>query len=330
MVRFTSFSRPTFGDFKVFNYADAATLSQILDGEVSFTPSLVTVSHPNLTIELAGSFTGTADQPSGTVTGLTANGPAAFGAPVAVSVTGLDVSLRALASAAEALDEEVVARQLWGGDDIFEGGSGADILHGGRGHDIILLGAGDDAGTGWTGQDELDGGEGADTLQGWEGNDLLGGGEGNDLLLGQPGRDTLIGGPGADTLEGGEGNDQLTGGLGRDMLTGAEGADRFLFASVEESSVSAPDVISDFNAAEGDRLYLRAIDAKAGTAEDDVFRPAQGSFEAGRPGRYLLEVATLDGQAGLLVQLETDGDAVADGTIFLAGITSLPEGALIG
>lgn len=69
------------------------------------------------------------------------------------------------------------------------------------------------------------------------------------IVLGGNGSDHLIGGHGDDLLVGGRGNDILAGGLGNDDLVGGQGGDRFLVGQ-------GKDVITDFNAAEGDRLVF--------------------------------------------------------------------------
>ncbi|NCB21463.1 MAG: Ig-like domain-containing protein, partial [Deltaproteobacteria bacterium] len=81
------------------------------------------------------------------------------------------------------------------------------------------------------------------------GADTLTGGDGNDMLFGQAG---------ADILDGGAGHDMLVGGSGNDELTGGTGADLFLF-----HSGSGADIITDYNAAQGDAI-VRVGDAAAG------------------------------------------------------------------
>jgi len=68
------------------------------------------------------------------------------------------------------------------------------------------------------------------------------GGAGNDVVRGWSGPDTLIGG---------SGNDQLFGGAGNDTMTGGTGADQFIVLAN-----NGVDVITDFNASDGDHLYI--------------------------------------------------------------------------
>jgi len=72
--------------------------------------------------------------------------------------------------------------------------------------------------------------------------------------------DVLNGSSGADTIDGGAGNDTIIGGAGTDYLTGGRGADTFIVRAN-----SAYDVITDFNPAEGDRIYLD-LGGSSGTA----------------------------------------------------------------
>jgi predicted outer membrane repeat protein len=79
------------------------------------------------------------------------------------------------------------------------------------------------------------------------------GGDGNDTLTGTDGQNTLIGGMG---------DDVLMGGLGADILSGGAGGDRFLYSgasrrdALRQSRSNAPDRITDFSRAQGDRFQL--------------------------------------------------------------------------
>ena len=63
--------------------------------------------------------------------------------------------------------------------------------------------------------------------------------------------ETLTGTSGSDSINGGNGNDIIDGGAGTDYLTGGKGADTFIF-----HAHSQYDIITDFNAAEGDRIVF--------------------------------------------------------------------------
>ena len=63
--------------------------------------------------------------------------------------------------------------------------------------------------------------------------------------------DSLAGTASADSVQGGRGNDRLDGSAGNDTLTGNEGADVFVLRSG-----GGDDVVTDFNAAAGDRIMF--------------------------------------------------------------------------
>lgn len=155
---------------------------------------------------------------------------------------------------------------------------------------------------GTTGADALNGGAGADRLRG------LGGG---DTLSGAGGDDALNGGDGADSLDGGAGNDWLVGGLGADTLTGGAGPDRFAFQSMDERG----DTITDFNAAEFDRIDLRgllgtkggnygSLSSKGFVKADAVDGGVRVSVDLDGGGDGYLELATFKGHT--LASLGTD------------------------
>ena len=122
------------------------------------------------------------------------------------------------------------------------------------------------------------------------GNDRLVGNAGRDQLVGNSGSDTLFGGRDDDTLYGGQGDDRLfgdlgidwlSGDLGNDTLSGGAGGDLFVF-----SGASGQDVITDFSAAEGDRIRLAAgqgysLSANAAGEAVIVFTSDQGITLAG-------------------------------------------------
>ncbi|MDX2277275.1 MAG: calcium-binding protein [Hyphomonadaceae bacterium] len=93
------------------------------------------------------------------------------------------------------------------------------------------------------GADTLSGNAKGDTLHGLNGADTLNGLGGADTLFGDGGNDTLNGGNGADTLDGGIGNDKFVGGVGVDRLTGGTGKDTFV---LNVAGATSRDVIEDF------------------------------------------------------------------------------------
>lgn len=141
----------------------------------------------------------------------------------------------------------------YGGNDYIRGLGGDDVLHGKGGNDAILGDGGNDKGYGEEGNDLLRGGAGRDQLWGGAGDDEVFGDQDNDKLYGDSGNDRLVGGSGSDQMFGGDGDDTLLAGSSRDRMTGGLGADTFIFTRAKDST-RAGDLITDFNAKEGDQL----------------------------------------------------------------------------
>jgi serralysin len=151
------------------------------------------------------------------------------------------------------------------------GGLGNDSINGGDGMNFLRGEEGDDTIVGGAHFDDLHGNQGNDTLRGGGGGDWVVGGKDNDLLFGDDGHDVVLGNLGADTLEGGDGDDVVRGGQGDDVVRGNNGAD---FVSGDRGNDTLTggagadifhtfdgaglDRVTDFNAAEGDRVNVLA------------------------------------------------------------------------
>jgi Ca2+-binding RTX toxin-like protein len=192
--------------------------------------------------------------------------------------------------------------------------------------DMVTGRGGDDTISGGGGDDLIDGGSGDDTLNGDAGHDTLVGGGGDDTLDGGSGDDVLTGGSGDDILSGGDGNDELSGGTGTDQLIGGGGADRFVFGDVDDSPAQAPDLVFDFNKVQGDQIDVSGIDAISGTTEIDEFIFVGDDAFGGSAGELRF---VHDGPDGLL-EGDVNGDATADFTIELLGVTSLSGDDIMG
>ena len=238
-------------------------------------------------------------------------------------------------------------------DNVLNGGGGNDTLDGGLGNDTLIGGAGSDTAsyawatdavtvdlfwassqnTGAGGWDALDvenvtGGSGSDSLTGDGAANVLTGGAGNDTLDGGLGNDTLYGGDGRDCLLGGGGNDILCGGSGvEDTLTGGAGSDTFTFGSEEANEMYAA-VIMDFNASEGDRIDLSAIDANTTQVGDQAFTfGTRFNYHAGD----LIYIGSYDYTAGCAMGYlagDTNGDGHADVIIKLPHEPSLTASSI--
>lgn len=235
-----------------------------------------------------------------------------------------------------------------GGNDLLNGGVGNDTILGGGGNDTIVAedwsSAGNDKVNGGNGTDTVDyfaatasltvdlgvisaqntGSAGIDTIVNVEnvsgslyddaltGNavaNLLFGWTGNDTLSGMGGNDTLDGFAGADVLFGGAGSDVLYGGVTglateSDALTGGAGADTFVFQDATWSTASGTDQILDFDASQGDRIDLHGL-ALLGAQFIGT-----GAF-TGVAG----EVHVVDVNGVSRVEMDTNGDGIADGLV---------------
>jgi Ca2+-binding RTX toxin-like protein len=243
------------------------------------------------------------------------------------------------------------------GQDTIHGGvgifSGDDALYGGKGNDSLI---------GDFGFDWLDGGKGRDTMAGGADSDtyvvdnaadviIENAGEGTDVveskidwtlgahlefltLTGKRDRsgtgndldNVMTGNAGKNVLAGGIGNDTLRGLDAADTLTGGANADTFQFLALRDSGPQANsrDTITDFNAAEGDRIDLSALDAMASQAGDQAFvLDADNSFSEGE-----IRI-TLVGAGQYLVEANANADAGAEFSIMVFSATAPVAGDFI-
>ena len=90
---------------------------------------------------------------------------------------------------------------------------------------------------------------------------------------------TIFARGGDDTITGGAGKDILDGGRGSDTLTGGAGADRFVlptFAVSDKIASAEMDIVTDFNAGEGDRILVwvpanNRVISNQSQLEDELF-----------------------------------------------------------
>ncbi len=142
-------------------------------------------------------------------------------------------------------------------------------------------------------------------------------GSGNDTLIGNEAANRLESGAGDDTLAGNGGNDVLVGGSGHDVMTGGAGADVFLFGSDSDSAPGlGRDLITDF-AKGSDLIDLSALNASKFVGTSTF------SGEAGQV-RY----ASFDGAT--IIELDSNGDRIADFQVELQGQVALSFGDFIG
>ena len=137
-------------------------------------------------------------------------------------------------------------------------------------------------------------------------------------LDGGDGNDTLTGGNGADLMIGGTGNDRFDGNGGRDTITGGDGNDLYVYDAVADSAAggASRDRILDFTRGQ-DALDLAGAGARVFTGD------AGFSGTAG-------EVRVARGDGATLVELDANGDRVADLQIELSGAIDLAASDFVG
>ena len=228
------------------------------------------------------------------------------GLPASLAVQDAFDNFSSAAEAATGMDYGFLFKSGWTflvGD---ETGSTLNAERHADGRYAVLGFGGDDILNGSKASESLLAGKGDDRLFGHGGADQLAAGTGNDLLEGGTGDDLLAGGLGDDILRGDAGDDSLSGDGGKDLLTGGGGADRFIFAAASESSVSAPDQITDFNPHRDQLVFKGLLHGSFDYLAHEDFS-ASGNTQA-----------RLDTDAHRL-EVDIDGNGLADMAIMLLG-----------
>lgn len=195
-----------------------------------------------------------------------------------------------------------------GGDDVLTAGPGSAVLDGGEGTDRAML-SGAFAGfklTQISGGYTLKASAATDTLHDIE---ILQFSD-RQMVLAATG-ETLTARTTKDTLVGGSGDDTLIASPGKDTLTGGGGHDHFVFGSIQDLKVSAPDQITDFVSGE-DQIDLSALHA---------LLSGGGAFHLGATSGHVGDITLAYDAAHhrTVVNVFTNGDAKADAMIWLAG-----------
>ena len=194
-----------------------------------------------------------------------------------------------------------------GGADRLDGKGGADTMVGGKGNEIYYV---DDAGDVVT---EL-ANEGVDLVRSTLAIDLTSilnvenatvTSAADVDIEGSDADNVLTGGNGSNEIDGGAGNDTIRGNFGSDTLIGGTGADTFVWIGINESRLSAPDLVADFESGI-DKLDLRGIDARASIAgNQDFVLDTNGDFAQG-------EIRLIDHGTFLMLEANTDLDPAVE------------------
>lgn len=120
--------------------------------------------------------------------------------------------------------------------------------------------------------------------------------------------------------------DVVDGNGGDDAVNGGGGADRFVFDDASESPAQAPDLVFDFDSVQGDRIDVSGIDAISDTVENEEFIFIGDDTFSGSAG----ELRFVQDHADGLLEGDVNGDATADFTIELLGVTSFTGDDILG
>jgi Ca2+-binding RTX toxin-like protein len=189
------------------------------------------------------------------------------------------------------------------GDDVLEGGSNGGLLDGGTGNDQLVGGS-----NGFT----LLGGAGNDTIRSGGGVDSLSGGDGNDLLVDSYGSDTIAGGAGADTIVASYGADHIV----------TDSQDTIVYNGLDGSSVTGG--IDQVDWVSGARFDLSHISAGLGGGNFQFHFIGNAAFtQSGLTDLAQVRLSYDAANGHTFIEVEVDGDGVADMVIQLNGLHTL-------
>jgi Ca2+-binding RTX toxin-like protein len=228
-------------------------------------------------------------------------------------------------------DEYVNTLQGLGGDDVLQGYGDADTIDGGDGIDTVIYGGSVLGVTVSLFNGVTHGGDAeGDTLISIEN---LRGSSYADTLVGNNDANVLEGWGGKDNLKGAGGADTLIGGAAADQMTGGSGGDKFVWEALADTGITSAtmDIISDFNAADGDTIDVHSIDADAtlpGNQDFTFIGDASIPFTAPGQISWYIGGSPDGGLSGTdtYILLNTDDSPDADGVIKVNGMHGVDAG----
>jgi Ca2+-binding RTX toxin-like protein len=198
------------------------------------------------------------------------------------------------------------------GDDIINGGTNADTMVGGQGFDFFIVDDPGDVVSEYIG-------EGIDQVQTSVSYALTAGSEVEVLYADQSttAAINLVGNEFDNSVTGNDGVNVIVGGLGLDTLRGEGSGDVFLWSSVAESEAYRPDVVVDFNRAEGDLLHFTNMDA-----DDSVPGDGDQNFTFIDTAAFTApcQINWFTNGTDTFIQLNTNTDSAADSVIQINGV----------
>jgi Ca2+-binding RTX toxin-like protein len=200
-----------------------------------------------------------------------------------------------------------------GCDDIIDGGANADTMLGGQGFDFFIVDDFNDVVLEY-------GNEGIDQVQTSVDYALTTGSEVEMLYADQSttAAINLIGNEFDNFVTGNDGVNVIVGGLGFDTLQGEGAGDVFLWSTVAESNPGHPDVVVDFNRAEGDLLHFTNMDADDTAGGDQNFT-FKGTDAFTAPG----QINWFTNGTDTFIQLNTNAALAADSVIQINGVQTV-------
>jgi Ca2+-binding RTX toxin-like protein len=135
------------------------------------------------------------------------------------------------------------------------------------------------------------------------------------------------GGLWGDRLEGFAGNDKITGRLDSDKLYGGAGADVFVYTRTLDSfgyegDTEWMDAIFDFSSRQRDKIDLRKTDADEARGGNQAFHWIGNAAFHAQAGELRYENV----RGGIYVEGDSDGDGIADLTVFLKKVSAMSKG----
>jgi hypothetical protein len=157
------------------------------------------------------------------------------------------------------------------------------------------------------------------TINGTTGTDIIKAAHFSNTILGGAGQDQIRGGNGVDIIDGGTERDKIAGWGGADILTGGGGNDQFRYLFATDSGIGATaDRITDFTIG-SDVIDFRLLDSDLSTAGIQNYAFSFIDSVAFTNGGGA-QVRYADSGSDLLVQMDLDGNGVADMEIVLQGL----------